>query len=158
MNGNRAGDLAAGIGNGLAYLPLIVVVAFIAFGPLGPATAAVMSAAVFAALLVAGIVLPVLARSPILVAVPSASSALVTGGLFGRLAAEGDVPDVAEAMAIMVGVAGVAGLVQLALLKAGAAALGPLAPYPVVSGLMNGTAFSSWQSIGIVSTDWRIAP
>ena len=98
MNGNRAGDLAAGIGNGLAYLPLIVVVAFIAFGPLGPATAAVMSAAVFAALLVAGIVLPVLARSPILIAVPSASSALVTGGLFGRLAAEGDVPDVAEAM------------------------------------------------------------
>lgn len=80
MKDNWAGDLAAGIGNGLAYLPLIVVVAFIAFGSLGPATAAVMSTSVFAAVLVAGAVLPVLARSPILIAVPSASSALVTGG------------------------------------------------------------------------------
>ena len=140
MKDNWAGDLAAGIGNGLAYLPLIVVVAFIAFGSLGPATAAVMSTSVFAAVLVAGAVLPVLARSPILIAVPSASSALVTGGLFGRFVAEGHVPDVPETMAIMVIVAAVAGAMQLALVKAGAAALGPLAPYPVVSGLINGTA------------------
>ena len=57
-----------------------------------------------------------------------------------RLVANGRVPDAAEAMAITVSVAVVAAIVQLLLLKAGAAKLGPLAPYPIVAGLVNGTA------------------
>lgn len=140
MRSNWTGDLAAGIGAGLAYVPLIVVIGVIAFGALGPQTAAAMSAAVFAANMAAGIVVLLLARCPILVGGSSGAAALVLAALFARLATEGSVPDLADAMAITLSVAAVAGLVQLALLWAGAAGLGPLAPYPVVAGLVNGTA------------------
>jgi len=140
MHDTWAGDLTAGIGAGLAYLPLIVVVAILSFGALGPQTAVAMSIAVFGANIVAGLVLLVLARCPLLVGTPSGSSALVMAGLFGRLVAQGSVPDIADAMAITLVVGVVAGGVQLVLVRAGAAGLGPLAPYPVVSGLVNGTA------------------
>lgn len=140
MHSNRAGDLAAGIGAGLSFVPLIVVVGVISFGPLGSHTAAVLSAAVFASNLVAGTVVVVLARCPILVGVSSGSSALVLAALFARLVSQGSAPDVADAMAIMLAVAAVAGLAQIALVWAGAAGLGPLAPYPIVAGLVNGTA------------------
>jgi MFS superfamily sulfate permease-like transporter len=102
-----------------------------------------MSIAVFGANIVAGVVLLVLARCPLLVGTPSGSSALVMAGLFGRLMAQGNVPDIADAMAITLAVGAVAGVVQLILVRAGAAGLGPLAPYPVVSGLVNGTAVSA---------------
>jgi MFS superfamily sulfate permease-like transporter len=140
MRDTWAGDLTAGIGAGLAYLPLIVVVAILSFGALGPQTAVAMSIAAFGANIVAGLVLLVLARCPLLVGTPSGSSALVMAGLFGRLVAQGSVPDIADAMAITLAVGIVAGVVQLVLVRAGAAGLGPLAPYPVVSGLVNGTA------------------
>jgi MFS superfamily sulfate permease-like transporter len=143
MRHTWAGDLIAGIGAGLAYLPLIVVVAILSFGALGTQTAVAMSIAVFGANIVAGVVLLVLARCPLLVGTPSGSSALVMAGLFGRLMAQGNVPDIADAMAITLAVGAVAGVVQLILVRAGAAGLGPLAPYPVVSGLVNGTAVSA---------------
>jgi SulP family sulfate permease len=135
-----AGDLTAGIGGGLAYLPMIVVVAFIAFGSLGPQTAIALSIAIFGANIVAGIVLLALARCPILIGTPSGSASLVMAGLFGKLVAQGNVPDIGEAMAMTMAVGAIAGVVQLVLVRAGAAGLGPLAPYPVVSGLVNGTA------------------
>ena len=140
MRNNWAGDLTAGIGSGLAYLPLIVVVGFIAFGKLGPQTAATMSIAVFAATIVGGALVLLLARCPLLVGNPSGSSALVMAALFGRLVAQGSVPVVADVMAIALSVAAVVAVVQLALVWARAAGLGPLAPYPVVAGLVNGTA------------------
>ena len=140
MRDNWAGDLTAGIGAGLAYLPLMVVVAILAFGPLGAPAAAAMTSAVFAASMVAGIVFLLLARCPLLMGMPTGSSALVMAGLFGRLVAQGHVPDVADAMAITMSVGAIAAIVHLALVWAGAAGLGPLAPYPVVSGLVNGTA------------------
>ncbi len=140
MRDNLAGDLTAGIGAALAYLPLIVVVAILAFGALGPQAAVAISIAVFGANIVAGVVLLALARCALLVGTPTGSSAPVMAGLFGGLAAHGSAPDVADAMAITASVGVVAGAVQLLLVRAGAAGLGPLAPYPVVSGLVNGTA------------------
>ena len=125
MRDNWAGDLTAGLGAGLAYLPLIVVVSILSFGPLGSQTAVAMSIAVFGANVVAGLVLLVLARCPLLVGTPSGSSALVMAGLFGRMVAQGHVPDVADAMAITLAVGVVAGVVQLVLVRAGAAGLGP---------------------------------
>ena len=140
MRDNVAGNLTAGVGAGLTYLPLMVIVAIIAFGPLGPDTAATLTSAVFAANIAAGIMFFLLARCPVLVGTPSASSALVIAALFARLIAQGTIPGVAEALAITISVGVVAAIVQLALVNAGAAALGPLAPYPIVSGLVNGTA------------------
>lgn len=133
-------DIAAGIGSGLAYLPLILAIAFIAFGSLGPETASAMSVVVFATNLIGGALVLILARCPILVAVTGSSTTLVLAGLFGGLAAQGMFPTVPDVMAIALSVAAVAGLLQLGLVWAGAAALGPLAPYPVVAGLLNGSA------------------
>jgi sulfate permease, SulP family len=140
MRHNMASDITAGIGSALAILPLIVVVGFIAFGALGPQAATTMSIAVFVSNMVAGVVVLLLSRCPILVAATSGSSALVMAALFKGMVDRGIVPDVADAMAITLCVAAVAGVVQMALIKAGAAGLGPLAPYPVVAGLVNGTA------------------
>lgn len=140
MQNNRAGDIAAGVGAGLAYLPIIVVVAFLAFGSLGPQTATAMSAAAFAANIIAGLVVLLLARSPLVVGLTSGTSAIVVAGLFSGMAARGNVPDVADVMAITLCIVAVSGIVQLVLVWFGAAALGPLAPYPVVAGLVNGTA------------------
>ena len=140
MKSNLAADLTAGIGSGLAFIPLILAIASIAFGSLGAETAAAMSVAVLATNLIAGGLLAVIARCPMVVAVSGGSSALVMAGLFGGLIARGEVPTIPDVMAITLSVAAVAGLVQLALVKAGAAALGPLAPYPVIAGLVNGTS------------------
>ncbi len=140
MKSNLTGDLTAGIGSGLAFIPLILAIAFIAFGSMGAQTAAAMSVAVLATNLLAGGLLAAFARCPMVVAVSGGSSALVMAGLFGGLIARGDVPTLPDVMAITFSVAAVSGVVQLALMKAGAAALGPLAPYPVIAGLVNGTA------------------
>ena len=64
---NWPADVAAGIGAGLAYVPLIPVVAFLAFGALGPQIASSMTTVVFAANVLAGLVVLLLARSPLVV-------------------------------------------------------------------------------------------
>lgn len=140
MKSSTAGDLSAGIGAGLAFLPLIVAVGFIAFGVLGPSVAGAMSVVIFATTLVGGVLVTVLARCPMLIGVTSGSSALVIAGLFAEMVNHGSAPGIAEAMAITLLISAVVAVVQFALVLAGAAYLGPLAPYPVVAGLVNGTA------------------
>ena len=151
MPGARAADAAAGIGAGLAYVPLIPVVGFLAFGALGQETASAMSATVFAANMLAGLVVLLLARSPMIVGLTSGTCAIALAGLFGPLVAHGATPDVPELMAITVCTVVVAGVVQFVLVSLGAAALGPLTPYPVVAGLVNGTAalavLSQWPAL-----------
>ncbi len=151
MPSPRAADAAAGIGAGLAYVPLIPVVGLLAFGALGPETASAMSATVFVANMVAGAVVLLLARSPLVVGLTSGTCAIALAGLFGPLAAHGAIPDVPVLMAITLCTVAVAGVVQLMLVQLGAAALGPLTPYPVVAGLVNGTAalavLSQWPAL-----------
>lgn len=161
MKSNLTGDLTAGIGSGLAFFPLILAIAFIAFGPLGAEAAAAMSVAVLATNVLAGGLLAAIARCPMVVAVSGGSSALVMAGLFGGLIARGEAPTIPDVMAITLSVAAVAGVVQLALMKAGAAALGPLAPYPVIAGLVNGTAvlvlMSQWPPLRAHPTELIVA-
>jgi SulP family sulfate permease len=133
-------ELTSGVAAGLAFFPLIIAIAVIAFGPLGQDVAAAMAVPVLVANLVGGALTAALARCPLTVTLSSGSSALVMAGLFAGLVAQGPTPGIAEAMAITASVVIVAGLTQLILVKAGAATLGPLAPYPVIAGLVNGTA------------------
>jgi len=148
---NWSADVAAGIGAGLAYVPLIPVVGFLTFGALGPQMASSMIAVVFAANVLAGFVVLLLARSPLVVGVTSSTCAIATAGLFVPLARHGVVPDVAQVMAMTLCTVAVAGIVQLVLVWLGAAALGPLTPYPVIAGLVNGTAalafLSQWPAL-----------
>jgi SulP family sulfate permease len=148
---NWSADVAAGIGAGLAYAPLIPVVGFLAFGALGPQVASSMTAVVFAANLLAGCVVLLLARSPLVVGITSGTCAIAMAGLFVPLAGHGAEPDVPQVMAMTLCTVAVAGIVQLALVWLGAAALGPLTPYPVIAGLVNGTAalafLSQWPAL-----------
>lgn len=151
MRGSWFTDVAAGFGAGLAYLPLIIVVGFLAFGALGPHVASVMSAVVFGSNILAGIVVLLLARSPLVIGITSGTCAIVMAGLFSHLTAQGVRPDIADVMAITLSVVAAAAIIQLVLVWFGAAALGPLAPYPVISGLVNGTAalvfLSQWPAL-----------
>jgi MFS superfamily sulfate permease-like transporter len=151
VRSNWSSDVAAGIGAGLAYLPLILVVGFLAYGALGPPMASAMSTAVFAANVVAGSVVLLLARGPLVVGLTSGTCAIALAGLFNQLAARGVALDVAQVMAITLCTVAVVGVVQLVLVWLGAAALGPLAPYPVIAGLVNGTAalafLSQWPAL-----------
>ncbi len=151
-----AADTTAGIGAGLAYVPLIPVVGLLAFGSLGPETASAMAATVFAANVLAGLVVVLLARGPLVVGVTSGTCAIALAGLFGSLATNGARPDAPEVMAITLCTVAVAGVAQIVLVRLGAAALGPLTPYPVIAGLVNGTAalalLSLWPAL------WRHPP
>jgi SulP family sulfate permease len=153
-NGERrtwSADLAAGFGSGLAYVPLLPVVAFLAFGALGPRMASSMTAVVFAANVLGGLVVLLLARSPLAGGVTSGTCAIAISGLFTSLARHGAVPDVAQVMAITLCTVATVGIVQIVLVWLGAAALGPLTPYPVIAGLVNGTAalafLSQWPAL-----------
>ena len=136
-------DVAAGFGSGLAYIPLLPVVAFLAFGALGPQMASSMTAVVFAANVLGGLVVLLLARSPLAGGVTSGTCAIAMAGLFASLARHGAVPDVAQVMAITLCTVATVGIVQIVLVWLGAAALGPLTPYPVIAGLVNGCASSA---------------
>lgn len=150
--GMKNTDIVAGIGSGLATLPLVIAGSHIAFGITGLSTATALIAMVFAAHLVAGLVGLFTARCPILILVPSVASLLAAAGIFSTLVADGHTPGVAEVMAIVLVVSFITALFQGLLILLGAAALGPLAPYPVVSGLVNGTALLVLMSqLGLLS-------
>lgn len=70
----------------------------------------------------------------------SSSAALVIGGVFAGLAAQGAVPAPGMAMAIIIAVSLGCALLQTLASFLGIARLAPLTPYPVVSGLVNATA------------------
>jgi SulP family sulfate permease len=139
----RAGLVVAAFEGSLETVPITIVAGLVAFAPLGKAGSGVGIAAGFVAALVAGALVGSLADRRGLVATPSLALALMTSAVLATLARRGmlqKTDDVGAAIALSMLLCGACGLLMAALAVLGIGRLVPLVPYPVLSGLRNGTA------------------
>ena len=135
------GDLAAAITGSLLTLPTSIGYGLILFGALGPNAAAAGLAAVLTTVIVGGAVAGLLSATRGLAVGGSSSIALLLAGLVAGIATEGAGADqVAHALALVIAASLLAGLFLGSLALLGSGKLAQLMPYPVVAGIVNGTA------------------
>jgi SulP family sulfate permease len=123
-------------------LPSVIAAGVIAFGPLGPVA---MATGVTAALLGAAIGLllcTALSRTRGIVIAPTSAVALITAGVFTAMIERGELlaGDALTGLAVLMLLGLLSAVFQLAMAAAQLGRLVPLLPYPVIAGLINGTA------------------
>ncbi len=144
-NPHRAGigaELAAGAEGALETMPFLVVAGLIAFAPMGEAMSGIGILAAFVSAILAGLWTLGLADRRGLVAGPSLGLALMIGAALQTLVQRQMLgpAEIGTALALGMALTLASGLLMAVVAVAGIGRLAPLMPYPVLSGLRNGTA------------------
>jgi sulfate permease, SulP family len=145
------GEALAGLGATAVMVPVVLVLALIAYGPAGAQAAPLGITACLAGVVAGGLVMALVGRSPLPAAAPSAAGALIFAGFIAKLLADPSIDltrgsDRAAVVALGGAVALATGLLTALM---GVLRLGSLArfvPQPVLAGFMNGVAILIWLS------------
>jgi sulfate permease, SulP family len=144
-------EALAGLGATAVMVPVVLMLALIAFGPAGALAAPLGITACLAGVVGGGLVMALAGRSPLPAAAPSAAGALIFAGFIVKLLADPSI-DLARSAdrAVLVAIGGAVALATgLLMALMGALRLGSLArfvPQPVLAGFMNGVAILIWLS------------
>ncbi len=135
------GDLSGAITGGLVTLPSSIGYGLILFGPLGTEAASAGLVSVLLAVIIGGAVVGLFSSTRNLAVGGSSAVALLLASLIAntvgtRTGAEA----IAFSLALVMVTTMLAGLILLAMARLGAGRLAQLMPYPVLAGIMNGTA------------------
>ena len=144
-------EALAGLGATAVMVPVVLVLALIAYGPAGALAAPLGITACLAGVVAGGLVMALVGRSPLPATAPSAAGALIFAGFIAKLLADPSI-DLARgadrgALVALGGAVALATGLLMALM--GALRLGSLArfvPQPVLAGFMNGVAILIWLS------------
>ncbi|MCX7382210.1 MAG: SulP family inorganic anion transporter, partial [Alphaproteobacteria bacterium] len=144
-NQHRAGigaALAAGAEGALETMPFLVVAGLIAFAPMGEAMSGIGIVAAFVSAILAGLWTLGFADRRGLIGGPSLGLALMIGAVLQTLLQRQlmGTADIGTALALSMTLTVAAGLLMAVVAVCGIGRLAALMPYPVLSGLRNGTA------------------